>query len=146
MVTAIITAQSILMGFAFNVMVYISSQDALRVDTARYREDKAKFERLNTLADEIFYNLSYYIAVALLSVVLCVLWFIASGSDGAYVVSGFVAKATHLTWVENVPSLGYFAIKFLVLITATESILTFGRLIRRVTFHFKERRKAQRRT
>ena len=45
----VITAQSILMGFAFNVMVYISSQDALRTNLSDYREEKMKAIRLNDL-------------------------------------------------------------------------------------------------
>jgi hypothetical protein len=144
MVTGVITAQSILMGFAFNVMVYISSQDALKVDSAGFREDKAKFSRLNELADEIFYNLSYYIALALLSVILCVWWFVVSAGNSAYVFVSSVALHIDQPWIEVLPSVGSWLVRFGLLVTTFESILTFSRLIRRVTFHFKERRKAQR--
>lgn len=139
----IITAQSILMGFAFNVMVYISSQDALKLDISGFREDKLKAKRLNDLADEIFYNLAYYIAISLLSVVFCLIWMTIRSDNTLYEFALRGAARISRPLIDSAFATANWTWRFLLFFATFESLLAFGRLVRRVTFHFRERRVLQ---
>ncbi|WP_408591885.1 hypothetical protein [Novosphingobium sp.] len=141
-IIGLITAQSILIGFAFNVMVYISSQDSLKSSDAIYREDKGKFENVNVLADEIFYNLSYFSTTALMSVAICLIWLTIKSDNtliNAIMDHAILRKNVLHATIEAI-ALTDVAWKFSLFVTTLESVITFGRLVRRVTFHFQKRR------
>ncbi len=142
----IITVESILMGFAFNVMIYIASQDALTSDISKFRESKIKAQNLNVLADEIFANLSYFITICLFCAVISILWISFKSGDDlilmAQAVVSYISKSPALLELANWVFLGInFIWKFLLFGTAIESVLSFNRLVRRVTYLFQERRK-----
>lgn len=136
----VITAQSILMGFAFNVMVYISSQDALRTNLSDYREEKMKAIRLNDLADEVFINLAYFIAVSLASVVFCLIWIAVSSGNSLTVLLTDFGGDGYDEVILDVIAVANWILRFVLLTCTFESLIVFGRLVRRVTFHFRGRR------
>lgn len=65
---SIISAQAILIGFTFNVLVYLASIEPLNVKNSDILEDVSKVKKLNKLAEEIFINLSYFNLVAIISI------------------------------------------------------------------------------
>lgn len=138
----IITAQSIIMGFAFSVLVYISSQDALKIDASKFRETKKKALDLNTLAEEIFVNISYFIVLTVYSILISIMWIaVKSGSIVVdFVQSIHLSNDFHIIAIVIVRS-SSFTMKMLMFFLAIESFAVFLRLVRRIIYHFDERKK-----
>lgn len=141
----IITVESIIMGFSFNVMVYIASQDSLKEDVSKYRENRKKAENLNQLSDEIFYNISYFINISLVCIIISVFW-ISVKSDSTItkmILELFIviSDTKNNIYIPCAISTFNWIWKLALFATTLESLLVFYRLVRRVTFHFQERKK-----
>jgi hypothetical protein len=143
--SSFIAAQSILVGFGFNVLIYFASSDTLMVRGHGAIEDKAKVKKLNQLSGEIFSNLSYFNMVALLSIFvsLVIIGGNAASFDGKVLISGldqqWQTKLYHYgSCAEN---LFRILLIWVAYATVLESLATFVRLVRRVTYFFKEKRK-----
>ncbi|HUD30313.1 MAG TPA: hypothetical protein VMQ93_15700 [Novosphingobium sp.] len=143
--SSFISAQSILVGFSFNVMVYLASTDALRADDPSVLEDVAKVKKLNRLAEEIHTNLSYFNLVALLSIFVSLLLTLSKAYDAdTAVLASWVGEGYRLL-VSKAAGVIVTVIKssliWLAYATLLESLATFVRVTKRVTYFFAEKRK-----
>lgn len=139
----LISVQSILVGFAFNVLFYLSSNPITLPAHRESLEAASKSKKLRKLADEIFYNISYFNLVAIFSIALSCLALLvnAYSLDSPTIILGEMPekleKVTHI--VKKVaPILGQVLV-WMTFASAGESLLTFVRIIKRMTYLFKER-------
>lgn len=139
----IITSQAILVGFSFNVMVFLASRSALHPPDATSLEQARRAARLNKLAEEIFFSLSYFNLIAISSVLLA-LMLVASSAESVTIDNLAQAISTSAgvsleSVTEIVVGLNYWtgflltwALYFLVL----DAVFTFTRVIRRSSYFF----------
>jgi len=142
----IITVQAILIGFSFNVMVFITSNPIIPEPEKCSLERSEKIQRLNTLSEEIFFNLSYFNVAAILSVVITLILLLLPtvsqhSVEAIYRLSvwiGLDLQTCHSFW----EWFFYFA-KTLVLTVAylliIDSLSTFLRIVGRATFYFEKK-------
>ncbi|MFG6602253.1 MULTISPECIES: hypothetical protein [unclassified Sulfitobacter] len=143
-VSAVITVQSILVGFGFSVLFFLVSSEREKELEADSLEDEARRKRLNVLSDELFFNISYYNVTTFLSVLLALLFaFNASGlttfTNSAF--NTFLSQNNSLEIFRPYLGLAHrllISVFFFVLI---ESVFTFYRIVIRVNFFFDQKRK-----
>jgi hypothetical protein len=132
----LITAQSILVGFSFNVMIFLVSNHTIEPRRPDVREERIKAERLNGLSKDIFYNLSYFNLIGMLSVALSLGILLVGSMTQTECLSEkllyLCSKIASLAWLR----VGVLALLYFVTL---ESLLSFARLVRRVTYYFSER-------
>lgn len=140
--TGLISVQSIIVGFAFNVLFYLSSNPIVVPNASDSLEDEAKVEKLRKLGNEVFYNISYFNLVAIFSIILscCVLMI------NAYALAqfpSFVLSLPRINEIQNlVETYKPFALRLLICVTfcfTIESFFTFIRIVKRMTYLFRER-------
>lgn len=131
----LITAQAILVGFSFNIMMFMASNKKIIVVDKAIIENKLKADRVNKLGNEIFYNLSYFNLVALTSVVMSIVMLFGP-SDVLFLsdVSGFAFITLRMIWAV----VGLLAL-FILYFSSVESLATFIRIIQRTTYYFEQR-------
>jgi len=139
----IITAQSILVGFSFNI-IFILSNNGLIKSSADYSIEKSnKIDKLNIISKEIFYNISYYNLIAILSVISCIIMLYFSEFSGTILY--LVNKDLLRTFNSNKPDIRFLSdcvnifaesiLNFLLI----DCALTFVRCVKRVNYLFEEK-------
>lgn len=143
LLAAILAIQSILAGFGFNVLVFLSTNKAIGIPISAKIERKLKIERVNKLGQDIFYNISYFNTLALICISVALLIAVTKsfGADELieiwrkhYYLTGAGKFITNLVSI-LVPKLLAMLLYFLILV----SLLTFRRLIRRATYFFEQK-------
>jgi hypothetical protein len=144
---SVATAQSILVGFSFNVMFFLVSSKhvAAPIDSSSL-EKKLKHEKLKKLGDELFYNVSYFNFIAIACVLVSVTLLLPSptldtvkaiiSAQLSPEIMGSLAgiwKAVRTATVITLVFLFYFLM--------LESFQTFYRTAVRVSFFFGEKLK-----
>lgn len=143
-VSAVITVQSILVGFGFSVLFFLVSSEREKEDEAKSLEDKERRKRLNVLSDELFFNISYYNVATFLSVLLALLFaFDVTGiaSFTSSVSNGLSIQQDTLENVRGYLELGHRLLIALFFFVLFESVFTFYRIVIRVNFFFDQKRK-----
>ena len=141
----VITAQSILAGFSFNLMFTLSSNDIANYDKTGNIEQAGKAERLNKLSKESFYNITYFNVVAIASVVFSLLLLLGGSVAGPWLhklcnVSRMNCDEAKHVW-DTLGSWMKDVVLFLAYVTILESIMTFVRTVQRVSYLFDEKMK-----
>lgn len=145
-VEAVITSQSILVGFSFSVLFFLLSEKKEKLPTDVSLERKLKNRKLTKLSKELFYNVSYFNLTALSCVCTALVITITPHIDFNTVrnfvdFNSLIPTRFHADIAETtsyaVATIKY-AIKFLFFLTLLESLFTFGRTIRRVIFYFED--------
>ncbi len=73
---ATVTVYSILIGFSFNVLFYLLSSNKLKIiPNEVFLENKVKINKLNKLANELFFNVSYFNFISVIVLVLALGFF-----------------------------------------------------------------------
>ncbi|MGA1850329.1 hypothetical protein [Sphingobium yanoikuyae] len=136
-----LSAEAILVGFSFNVLFYLVANRLTKPATYASMEHELRFERLSTLSDEVFDNVTYFNLVAIGSAVAA-LGLLLIGSDGfdanLHKIAIFLESRTRITrealsWANCIGrALGLAVLIFLL----SESIYTFLRAVDRVRFYF----------
>ncbi len=139
--TGALSAQAILVGFSFNVLFYLVANRLTTPASFNGIEHELRFERLSTLSDEVFDNVTYFNLVAICSAIAAlVLLLIGSQSfDGnlnriaSFITDRANIDRTFLSWAKWVSSaIGLSILIFLI----AESVYTFLRAVGRVRFYF----------
>lgn len=146
-ISALLTVQSILIGFGFSVLFFLISADERTAQESASIESKLTASKLEKLSRELFYNVSYFNIVATSSVVVALLLmvphidsavasrlaqlFAGSNLDASDKVSAF-EQVTY--WISEVGN-------FVLVLLFVESISTFLRTVGRVNFLFEKRLK-----
>lgn len=140
---AVLTVQSILVGFSFSVLFFLLTGDRINSDN-KMIEENLRSEKVNKISKEIFYNVSYFNLTAISSVALSLFMLLPSLSLPRFMIDFIsqveIAKSIMdwsawkyifgVVWVLSVWAL------FTILI---ESLYTFARTVGRVTYLFGER-------
>lgn len=140
---AVLSVQSILIGFSFSVLFFLVSGSITVKKSDHSREKQYRVERLNVLANELFYNVAYYNTVSIGSVIIALLFLLPNFSIFSIISenyiflelfdkisAGFTSKV-----VDIVSRILTFIIAFLLI----DSIFTFFRIVKRVNFFFSEK-------
>jgi len=147
---ALLTVQSILIGFSFSVMFFLLSGSIPEIKDNGSIESDLKRKRLTKLSKELFYNVSYFNVIAISSVVLALLLLLPNFDTRSF-----------LEWVQNHSELQFWTeaqwrakfalvadylfptLEFLLIAFLAESLTTFARTVGRVSFYFERRLKLE---
>ncbi len=150
MLGALLTVQSILIGFSFSVMFFLLSGSLPTISDNGSIEAGLKKEKLTRLARELFYNVSYFNVIALVSVLLSLLLLLPSIDVDALVdwikkrsVLAFWAEATWRSFFVTLIDWLKPALEFMLYATLLESLTSFARTVGRVSFYFERRLKTE---
>jgi hypothetical protein len=136
---AVLSVYSILVGFSFNIIFYLIAIEKKEPDANASIEKQIKFEKLNKLIQELFYNVSYFTLISIFLVLLCLLLFLASCTGEGW---GILKEEIYSAILErsiNVIKFLYHTLFFLVLL---ESIYSFLRTMNRVNYYFSTKIKS----
>lgn len=133
LISGTITVQSILIGFCFSVMFFITSskddggnKKNKKEEKEGIIEDKIKKERIDKLTVELFYNVSYFsiVSIANLAVSLSLLLPNLEVKDGT---------------LQQYLNLSATALYFMFYITIIEAGYSFVRIILRINYFFHQK-------
>lgn len=144
---SVATAQSILVGFSFNVLFFlVSSSNIAAPFDGGSLEKKLKQDKLRILSNELFYNVSYFNFVAIGSVLVSLSLLLPAPSlnwirvaISAYADAEYLASISGI-WAKLREAIA-IALVFLFYFLMLESFLTFYRTAVRVSFFFGEKLK-----
>lgn len=128
-IEAIITVFAILVGFTFSILFYLLSLKSIVAEQDASLEKKARIEKLNILAKELFYNISYFNLLAVSLVFICFCYYVAKCANSFSFFHGLSVET--LGWLFNI----YAFLLYLVLI---ESGFSLFRTIGRVNYLFSQ--------
>lgn len=145
---ALLTVQSILIGFSFSVMFFLMSGSVASYEKTGSIEADLKKEKLEQLSKELFYNVSYFNVVAIFSVFLSLLMLLPSPDISSFLSwtrsQAYLQFWTPSEWRETIKITGGIitpALEFLFFASLVESLSTFARTVGRVSFYFERRLK-----
>lgn len=150
MLGALLTVQSILIGFSFSVMFFLLSGSLPTTAENGSIEAGLKKEKLARLARELFYNVSYFNVIALASVLLSLLLLLPNIDVDALVE--WIKKQSFLTFWNEASWRSLFdklidwliaTLEFMLYATLLESLTSFARTVGRVSFYFERRLKIE---
>lgn len=142
---SVIAAQSILVGFSFNVMVFLASNPHLKIAENASVERKQKVGRLNQLSNELFYNLSYFNIVAIASVIVALLMLLVPMGGN---LSGDISEIGLEIGLEKQVAerlsiifalIAKHILLFIFYFALIDSIASFIRIIRRASYYFESK-------
>jgi hypothetical protein len=136
-----LSAQAILVGFSFNVLFYLVANRLTAPASFNGLEHELRFERLSTLSDEVFDNVTYFNLVAIGSAIAALALLLAGSSSFDNNLHKIAVFLTHHTRIERVAlSWTKWGVSALALSTLIflliESVYTFLRAVGRVRFYF----------
>lgn len=143
---ALLTIFSIMLGFSFNVMFHLTS--AMKRPVVHTGPGKLEREinekRINKLAKELFYNVSYFNLLATLSIFMVLIIYCLSPNIPNEFYAHLPEKITD--YVKNSDSIKKFALyalqlcsfllRIVLYLAIIESAYTFLRIVGRLTFMF----------
>jgi hypothetical protein len=145
-VNAVLTVQSILVGFSFSVLFFLLSGAEIKSITKGSIEQKQKVKKLKTLSEELFYNVSYYNLVAISSVLVALLYLLPDMDQNSKIptmviefVTSMAGSQDVLSWFSSIANWTEMAIRFILYFLVIEGMYTFWRTVRRVSFFFAEK-------
>lgn len=143
LVSAVITVQSILVGFGFSVLFFLVNSEQLKILKADSLEKQNKTKRLNKLSDELFYNVSYYNLVTIFSVLLALAFLLPTTSlpNFATQVCDWLQNMAGDNWryLTTSTSAAKYLLVSLFYFLFIESIFTFYRIVIRINFYFSQK-------
>jgi len=143
MLEALLTVQSILIGFGFSVMFFLLSGSIPDLSKDGSIEAELIRNKLNRLSKELFHNVSYFNMVALISVVFS-LFMLLPRVDVNSILN--LIEASGDRWrvmLTNMLSSIKPVSEFILYATLIESLTSFARTIGRVSFYFERRLKIE---
>lgn len=147
-IAALLTVQSILIGFSFSVLFFLLSGSIPIADESSI-EQKLNAQKLTKLSNELFYNVSYFNVVATFSVVVALL-LLLPGLDKSIIFAaaskiegGLEFVSNQKVWVLRCFSWISEVLNFALIFLFLESTASFIRTISRVSFFFEKRLKQQ---
>jgi hypothetical protein len=145
-VNAVLTVQSILVGFSFSVLFFLLSGAEIKSVSKGSIEQKQKVKKLKTLSEELFYNVSYYNLVAISSVLVALLYLLPDMDRSSKIptmvlelVTSMTGSQDVLSWFSSIGTWVEVAVRFILYFLVIEGMYTFWRTVRRVSFFFAEK-------
>lgn len=148
--TGLIAVQSILVGFAFNVLFYLAANPISIKNDGVELESKAKALKLNKLGNEVFYNISYFNVVSIFSISLACLMLLSNAYLPMKIYMPVIAyqKLDFVKIRAALDLLSCLSMRLMIWLTfacTLDSIATFARIVKRMTYLFQERMLLERR-
>ena len=131
----LITLQSILVGFSFNVMFYLVNSKFILEETDYSIEKKLTFEKLTRLSKELFHNLAYFNLVATSSLILALM--LLAPEPLRFETPAQFSQVADVYSVIYVA--GCFCVRAVLYFTIAESLYTFVRTVGRVNYLFEQK-------
>lgn len=136
-----LSAQAILVGFSFNVLFYLVANRLTAPSKWQNMEHELRFERLSTLSDEIFDNVTYFNLVAIMSAVGCLALLLIGSERFVANISNaidWLGAVSHsdMTVARDLCRFGRSMLLSGLLFLLVESVITFTRTVGRVRFYF----------
>lgn len=142
---SIITVLSILVGFSFSVLFFLMSGNKAECPRNSPIEIKLKSEKISTLHQEIFYNVSYFNIASIVCIIISVILLLPSPSldwmptiikvaFSERVFKVFTEEYAHL--LRNLFNRLALIVFYFLLI---ESVYTFFRAVGRVSYYFESK-------
>lgn len=129
---------SILLGFSFSVLFYLASikQEKNKHDSfeAEHRE-----KRLLKLSNELFHNISYFVAISLLLLATALIIIIPNAKGSFLNIYTALFGEVGVYYLLKMGLLISFLIRALFFFLLLETGYTFARIIGRVNFYFEEK-------
>lgn len=139
-----LAVQSILLGFTVNVMFFLlGSREKENTDGASI-EAQLRSERLRELYHELFYNVSYFNLIAVVSIIVATTLLLPTPEVPKY-AKGWELIATCVDWVNASPVLAWVpaifrgVVMFAFYAMAIEVIYSIARVIGRTSFYFEQK-------
>lgn len=139
-----LAVQSILLGFSVNVMFFLLGNREKDATDAASIEAELRSERLRKLYHELFYNVSYFNLIAILSIIIATALLLptpivpgyAKGWSPVVTYVDWVNTSSVATWVEvicqGVAMFAFYAV-------AIEVVYSITRVIGRTSFYFERK-------
>lgn len=140
-VGVILTVQAILIGFSFSVMFFLVEERQITPPASETREEKLRRNQLETLCKEIFWNISYFNVVSLISMAAAMLLMIPSpiGFIPVHRLPETISIDAYSSAISYAMVIAFFFGKFAFSVLLIDSAYTFARLVGRVNFLFEKR-------
>ena len=139
-----LAVQSILLGFTINVMFFLLGNHEKETVEGRSIEAQLRAERLRDLYHELFYNVSYFNLIAVVSIIIATALLLPIPEVPDYVRSWTPAEA-YVHWLDtsSVPTLTGAIMRgvamFAFYAMAIEVIYSIARVIGRTSFYFERK-------
>jgi len=136
--TSVISVQSILAGFSFSVLFFITSARKIEYPIKASIEKRQKVDKVNDLLGEIFQNISYFNLISLLSIAIILVNLISLSDIFSKTISVITPSSI---WPVLIGQAAGYVSKFMIFCAIIETLLTFFRIGRRVNYLFEQMRK-----
>jgi len=139
-----LAVQSILLGFTFNVMFFLVGQNKEKITEPQSIEGQLRAERIKTLYHELFYNVSYFNLVAIMSIITAT-GLLLPTMEVPYFLQhvGFFQSYLHWLSTSTVPTvIGTIfndSLMFVFYLLACEVVFSIARVIGRTSFYFERK-------
>lgn len=129
LLNSLVTLFSILIGFSYSVMIFISTSPKGEPSDPSGRVLKLRWDRINNVAINLYGNLHLFCMMSIIIVIFCLL-------GVAFADSGLDLEIK--LYQEN-KNLLYNIVNFLFIAVLVEVFMEFGRILRRTDYLFSER-------
>ncbi|MDF1598240.1 hypothetical protein PZ895_00420 [Mesorhizobium sp. YIM 152430] len=141
--SAVNTVVSIIIGFSFSVMFYIATEKASLNINGDSLEQQNKKEIVEKLTKELFYNVTYFILIAISVLVLSMAILIPDAWRILLAVGDLFWSRKPPAWMDSAMMAGSIALRIAFAFCLLEAGFTFARLVGRVNFLFEEKMKSR---
>ncbi len=146
-INGIITVYSILAGFGLNILFFLMGADGkIKYEKNDSIERILKIDKVNKISKELFYNVSYFIVLSVILVLLCLVYYGYNSSNiwlmkeiSRYISQTMFKKYFYFIDCGDVRVCATYIFNTSLLFFLIESIFSFGRTIFRVSFYFDRR-------
>lgn len=139
-----LAVQSILLGFTVNVMFFLLSNRETKEPKADSIEAELRSERLHDLYHELFYNVSYFNLIAVVSIIVATSLLLPTPEVPSF-LRGISLIERYVAWLgsSNLPAFAMMIFRviatFVFYALAIEVIYSIARVIGRTTFYFEQK-------
>jgi len=139
-----LAVQSILLGFTFNVMFFLVGQNKEQTADPQSIEGQLRAERIKTLYHELFYNVSYFNLVSIISIVTATGLLLPTMEVPSFLQHiSFFRSYSHWLSTSTVPTvigtIFHDSLMFVFYMLACEVVFSIARVIGRTSFYFERK-------
>lgn len=144
--SGLLSAQSILVGFGFNALLYLITNRRIAPESFKSIEHELKIERLSLLGQELFYNVSYFNLTAIMCVALSLCFLTVSSGSSVENISVYISaiairgRKIEYEYVLYILCFIRWVTSCILYILIMESVYTFIRTLSRLVYYFEKLR------
>lgn len=144
LLAGVLAVQSILLGFAVNVMFFLLGNRESEALEQQSIEAKLRSKRLRDLYHELFYNVSYFNLIAVASIIVSTGLLLPAPEVPGF-LRGFMLIEMYVRWLEisKLPTVAATIIRccamFIFYAISIEVVFSIARVIGRTSFYFERK-------